>query len=77
MLLHTFFRFRVSVRNRFGLSDPSPYCVAHRSQFADEEASRPREMFLEDGEKFDLSKSKRLEVKISFIGIWYCVDGFM
>ena len=24
------YRFRVSVRNRFGLSDPSPYCVGHR-----------------------------------------------
>ena len=53
------FRFRVAVRNRFGLSDPSPYCVAHRSNFADEEAQRPREMFLQEGEKFDLSKSKR------------------
>merc|ERR1712223_1329659 len=27
------YKFRVSVRNRFGLSDPSPYCVAHRSVF--------------------------------------------
>ena len=24
------YRFRVSVRNRFGLSDASPYCVGHR-----------------------------------------------
>ena len=24
------YRFRVSVRNRFGMSDPSPYSVGHR-----------------------------------------------
>ena len=28
------YKFRVSVRNRFGLSDPSPYCVAHRCRNA-------------------------------------------
>jgi len=27
------YRFRISVRNRFGVSDPSPYSVAHRQVF--------------------------------------------
>ena len=51
------YRFRVSVRNRFGLSDPSPYCVAHRSNFAED--MRPRELFLGPNEAFDLSTSSR------------------
>ncbi len=46
------------VRNRFGLSDPSPYCVAHRSQFA-ADLSGPREIFLPEGEPFDITQSCR------------------
>ena len=34
------YMFRVSVRNRFGISDPSPYVVAHRSNFADDELAK-------------------------------------
>eukprot|EP00094_Tigriopus_californicus_P003329 TCALIF_03202-PA protein Name:"Similar to unc-89 Muscle M-line assembly protein unc-89 (Caenorhabditis elegans)" AED:0.27 eAED:0.27 QI:0/0.83/0.76/0.92/0.91/0.88/25/216/2842 len=51
------YRFRVSVRNRFGLSDPSPYCVAHRTLLADDMI--PKDLFLEEGAKFDLSQSCR------------------
>ena len=51
------YRFRVSVRNRFGVSDPSPYAVAHRSQFADDMA--PVDPFLPEGSAFDLSTSTR------------------
>ncbi len=46
------------MRNRFGLSDPSPYCVAHRSNFAADLAG-PREIFLEEGEPFDVNQSRR------------------
>ena len=51
------YRFRVSVRNRFGVSDPSPYAVAHRSNFADDVASE--DPFLAPGQAFDLSTSTR------------------
>ena len=46
------------VRNRFGLSDPSPYCVGHRSNFAGDVAG-PRSLYLEDGDPFDLNQSRR------------------
>merc|ERR1719175_302153 len=49
------YRFRVSVRNRFGLSDPSPYCVAHRSNFSANQMSG--DLFLAPGEPFDLNAS--------------------
>merc|ERR1712180_144523 len=51
------YRFRVSVRNRFGLSDPSPYCVAHRSNFA--ASCGPADLFLKPGEPFDLAASTK------------------
>jgi serine/threonine protein kinase len=51
------YRFRVSVRNRFGLSDPSPYAVAHRSKFSADFG--PRDLFLEPGQPFDLTASMR------------------
>merc|ERR1719244_817290 len=51
------YRFRVSVRNRFGLSDPGPYCVAHRSNFAAPNAFG--DLFLKPGEPFDLMASTR------------------
>ena len=51
------YRFRVSVRNRFGVSDPSPYAVAHRSNFADDVANE--DPFLAAGQAFDLSTSTR------------------
>jgi len=51
------YRFRVSVRNRFGLSDPGPYCVAHRSTFAAPNAFG--DLFLKPGEPFDLMASTR------------------
>merc|ERR1719462_70908 len=51
------YRFRVSVRNRFGVSDPSPYSVAHRSLFADDLAVESP--FLPEGAAFDLSTSTR------------------
>ncbi|XP_040572571.1 protein Obscurin [Lepeophtheirus salmonis] len=51
------YRFRVSVRNRFGLSDASPYCVGHRSLFADD--TGPRDLFLPKGSQFDISVSTR------------------
>jgi serine/threonine protein kinase len=51
------YRFRVSVRNRFGLSDPSPYAVAHRSNFATD--SGPKDLFLQPGQPFDLTASTR------------------
>jgi len=51
------YRFRVSVRNRFGLSDPSPYCVAHRSNFAADMG--PLDLFLKPGQPFDLASSTR------------------
>jgi len=51
------YRFRVSVRNRFGLSDPSPYCVAHRSNFS--ASSSADDMFLAPGQPFDLTASMR------------------
>jgi serine/threonine protein kinase len=51
------YRFRVSVRNRFGVSDPSPYSVAHRSLFADDLA--PADPFLPEGSAFDLSTSMK------------------
>ena len=51
------YRFRVSVRNRFGLSDPSPYCVAHRSNFA--ASTNADNMFLPPGAPFDLTASMR------------------
>lgn len=51
------YRFRVCVKNRFGVSDPSPYVVAHRSNFADDlAASSP---FLPEGQGFDLSTSTK------------------
>ena len=51
------YRFRVCVKNRFGVSDPSPYVVAHRSHFADDlAASSP---FLPEGQGFDLSTSTK------------------
>ena len=49
--------FRVSVRNRFGLSDPSPYCVAHRSKFGADLGAG--DLFLKPGEPFDLTASTR------------------
>jgi len=51
------YRFRVSVRNRFGLSDPSPYCVAHRSNFAADFGLK--DLFLKPGQPFDLTASTR------------------
>jgi len=51
------YRYRVSVRNRFGLSDPSPYCVAHRSNFA--ATNTYGDLFLKPGEPFDLTASTR------------------
>merc|ERR1719225_2307301 len=51
------YRFRVCVKNRFGVSDPSPYCVAHRSLFADDLAVESP--FLPEGAAFDLSTSTR------------------
>ena len=51
------YRFRVSVRNRFGLSDPSPYCVAHRSNFST--ANGSNDLFLLPGQPFDLTASMR------------------
>ena len=51
------YRFRVSVRNRFGLSDPSPYVVAHRSQMAAD--VNEKDLYLPEGEKFDLARSSR------------------
>ena len=51
------YRFRISVRNRFGVSDPSPYSVAHRSLFAEDMAVN--DPFLPEGSKFDLSTSTR------------------
>jgi len=51
------YRFRVSVRNRFGLSDPSPYCVAHRSNFSANFSSG--DLFLAPGQPFDLTASTR------------------
>ena len=51
------YRFRVSVKNRFGISDPSPYCVGHRSNFADDSAGK--ELYLPAGEPFDLTASCR------------------
>jgi len=51
------YRFRVSVRNRFGLSDPSPYCVAHRSNFSANQG--PRQLFLKPGQPFDLNASTK------------------
>ena len=51
------YKFRVSVRNRFGLSDPSPYCVAHRSVFGADFAAG--DLFLRPGEPFDLTASMR------------------
>ena len=51
------YRFRVSVRNRFGVSDPSPYAVAHRSNFADDIGIESP--FLPEGMPFDLSTSTR------------------
>jgi hypothetical protein len=51
------YRFRVSVRNRFGLSDASPYCVAHRSQMAED--IKPRELFAGEKEAFDVNQSIR------------------
>ena len=51
------YRFRVSVRNRFGLSDPSPYNVAHRSNFAADFG--PLDLFLKPGQPFDLASSTR------------------
>lgn len=51
------YRFRVSVRNRFGVSDPSPYVVAHRAYFADDMG--PESPFLAPGQAFDLSMSTR------------------
>ena len=47
----------MSVRNRFGMSDPSPYAVAHRSNFADDMAAE--DPFLPPGISFDLSTSTR------------------
>jgi len=51
------YRFRVSVRNRFGLSDPSPYAVAHRSNFASNLSVG--DLFLAPGQPFDLTASTR------------------
>ena len=51
------YMFRVSVRNRFGLSDPSPYCVAHRSKFGADLGAG--DLFLKPGEPFDLTASMR------------------
>jgi len=51
------YMYRVSVRNRFGLSDPSPYCVAHRSKFGAELGAG--DLFLKPGEPFDLTASIR------------------
>jgi len=51
------YRFRVSVRNRFGLSDPSPYAVAHRSNFSTTDGSG--DLFLLPGQPFDLTASMR------------------
>jgi len=51
------YRFRVSVRNRFGLSDPSPYNVAHRSNFSAD--SGVNDLFLAPGQPFDLTASQR------------------
>jgi len=51
------YMYRVSVRNRFGLSDPSPYCVAHRSKFGAELGAG--DLFLKPGEPFDLTASTR------------------
>ena len=42
---------------RFGVSDPSPYSVAHRSLFADDLAVESP--FLPEGAAFDLSTSTR------------------
>merc|ERR1712223_2335573 len=39
-------------------SDPSPYCVAHRSKFADDSIGAV-DLFLKPGEPFDLSTSTR------------------
>merc|ERR1719206_1373929 len=51
------YRFRVSVRNRFGLSDPSPYAVAHGSNFASNLSVG--DLFLAPGQPFDLTASTR------------------
>ena len=56
------YMFRVSVKNRFGISDPSPYVVAHRSNFADDELAN--NLYLPAGEPFDLSMSTRYAARM-------------